>query len=162
MRILIIVITLFLSTVHASAQTAQEWRDSLSYLSQLIERNPKSLELRMRKAEANIALEQWQYAMDEYSNILDLYPTHLGAFYFRAFTNVKLRRYAFARLDYEQVLKYAPEHEGALTGLVRAAPALAPRRLAQSCQTTGAGVPRPRGRWLATAWPPCSSVRRAP
>ena len=119
MRILIIVITLFLSTVHASAQTAQEWRDSLSYLSQLIERNPKSLELRMRKAEANIALEQWQYAMDEYSNILDLYPTHLGAFYFRAFTNVKLRRYAFARQDYEQVLKYAPEHEGALTGLVR-------------------------------------------
>ena len=57
MRILIIVITLFLSTVHASAQTAQEWRDSLSYLSQLIERNPKSLELRMRKAEANIALK---------------------------------------------------------------------------------------------------------
>lgn len=110
MRILIIVITLFLSTVHASAQTAQEWRDSLSYLSQLIECNPKSLELRMRKAEANIALEQWQYAMDEYSNILDLYPTHLGAFYFRAFTNVKLRRYAFARLDYEQVLKLSLIH----------------------------------------------------
>lgn len=112
-------VTLFLCVVSASAQTAKEWRDSVSYLSQLIEQNPRSLELRMRKAEANIALEQWQYALDEYSNILDLHPTHIGALYFRAFVNGKLRRYNFARADYEKVLTYEPGHEGALSGLVR-------------------------------------------
>lgn len=119
MKIVIIAVTLFLAMASASAQTAKEWRDSLSYLSQLIERHPKDLELRMRKAEANIALEQWQYAHDEYSNILELYPTHLGALYFRAYVNDKLKRFAFARQDYEQVLKYEPDHEGALTGIVR-------------------------------------------
>lgn len=118
MRKLFIFITLLTCYAAASAQTTREWRDSVSYLSQLIEKNPKSLELRMRKAEANIALEQWQYALDEYSNILDLYPTHLGALYFRAYVNVKLKRLSFARKDYEQVLRYAPEHEGALTGIV--------------------------------------------
>ena len=118
MKATVIVVTLFLSMVSASAQTPKEWRDSLSYLSQLIERYPKDLELKMRKAEANIALDQWQYAHDEYTNILDIYPTHLGALYFRAFVNGKLKRYAFARQDYEQVLRYEPNHEGVLTGLV--------------------------------------------
>ena len=118
MRKLLIFITLLSCYVSASAQTTREWRDSVTYLSQLIEQNPKSLELRMRKAEANIALEQWQYALDEYSNILELYPTHLGALYFRAYVNDKLKRYSFARQDYEQVLRYAPDHEGALTGLI--------------------------------------------
>lgn len=102
----------------ANAQTAKEWRDSVSYLSQLIEKNPKNLELRMRKAEGNIMLEQWQYALDEYCNILDVYPTHIGALYFRAYVNSHLKRYAFARSDYEKVLNYEPGHEGALTGLV--------------------------------------------
>lgn len=118
MRKLFIFITLLMCYVSVSAQTTREWRDSVSYLSQLIEQNPKSLELRMRKAEANIALEQWQYALDEYSNILDLYPTHLGALYFRAYVNDKLRRYSYARKDYQQVLRYAPDHEGAITGLI--------------------------------------------
>lgn len=84
----------------------------------MIELNPKSLELRMRKAECNIMLEQWQYALDEYSSILDLYPTHLGALYFRGFVNEKLHRYGFARNDYRQVLRYEPDHEGALKGLI--------------------------------------------
>ncbi|MCQ2220875.1 MAG: hypothetical protein MJZ12_05745, partial [Prevotella sp.] len=118
MRKILIFITLLSCCAYASAQTSREWRDSVSYLSQLIEQNPKSLELRMRKAEANIALEQWQYALDEYSNILDLYPTHLGALYFRGYVNDKLKRYSFARQDYEQVLRYAPDHEGAITGLI--------------------------------------------
>lgn len=87
-------------------------------LAKKIEQNPKSLELRMRKAECNIALEQWQYALDEYSNVLDLYPTHIGALYFRAFVNQKLHRYSFARADYEQVLRYEPDHKSALTGLI--------------------------------------------
>lgn len=102
----------------ANAQTQQQWRDSISVLTKKIELNPKSLELRMRKAECNIALEQWQYALDEYSNVLDLYPTHIGALYFRAFVNQKLHRYSFARADYEQVLRYEPDHKSALTGLI--------------------------------------------
>lgn len=101
------------------SQTTKEWRDSLSHLSALIEKYPKDLELKMRKAEANIALEQWTYAMDEYSRILELYPNHLGATYFRGYVNYKLRRYGFARADYENVLRFEPTHIGALMGLVR-------------------------------------------
>lgn len=108
----------FAFSLSVSAQTQQEWRDSISVLSKMIDQNPKSLELRMRKAECNIMLEQWKYALDEYSNILDLYPTHIGALYFRAYVNQKLRRYSFARADYEQVLRYEPEHKSALTGLI--------------------------------------------
>ena len=108
----------FVISLSAGAQTLQQWKDSISVLTKKIELNPKSLELRMRKAECNIALEQWQYALDEYSNILDLHPTHIGALYFRAFVNQKLHRYSFARADYEQVLKYEPDHKSALTGLI--------------------------------------------
>lgn len=114
--LLIILFVCCLGSVNA--QTAKEWRDSVSYLSQLIEQNPKDLELRMRKAECNIMLDQWQYALDEYTNVLDLYPTHIGALYFRAYVNKHLKRYAFARADYEKVLTYEPGHEGALTGLI--------------------------------------------
>ncbi len=105
-------------SLSAQAQTPQQWKDSISVLSKMIDQNPKSLEYRMRKAECNIALEQWQYALDEYSYILDLYPTHIGALYFRAFVNHKLHRYNFARADYEQVLRYEPDHKSALTGLI--------------------------------------------
>ena len=108
----------FVISLSAGAQTLQQWKDSISVLTKKIELNPKSLELRMRKAECNIAREQWQYALDEYSNILDLHPTHIGALYFRAFVNQKLHRYSFARADYEQVLKYEPDHKSALTGLI--------------------------------------------
>ena len=108
----------FVFCLSVNAQTQQQWKDSISVLTKKIELNPKSLELRMRKAECNIALEQWQYALDEYSNILDLHPTHIGALYFRAFVNQKLHRYSFARADYEQVLKYEPDHKSALTGLI--------------------------------------------
>ena len=108
----------FVISLSAGAQTLQQWKDSISVLTKKIELNPKSLELRMRKAECNIALEKWQYALDEYSNILDLHPTHIGALYFRAFVNQKLHRYSFARADYEQVLKYEPDHKSALTGLI--------------------------------------------
>ena len=112
------IVTLLLCSFCASAQTTQEWRDSVKVLSALIEQNPKSLELRMRKAECNIALGQWQYALDEYTNVLEFYPTHLGALYFRGYVNAKMKRYNFARNDYEQVLRYSPEHLGAMTGLI--------------------------------------------
>lgn len=115
---LFILITLLMCWQNACSQSAQEWRDSLFVLNRYIEANPKSIELRMRKAEANIMLEQWYYALDEYTTILDMFPKHIGALYFRAFVNNKLRKYAFARQDYEKVLAMDPEHKGALTGLV--------------------------------------------
>lgn len=117
-KTLFIFITLLMFWQSSNAQTRQEWRDSLFVLNRLIESNPKSLELKMRKAEANIMLEQWYYALDEYTAILDIYPSHIGALYFRAFVNNKLKKYAFARQDYEKVLGFAPDHKGALTGLI--------------------------------------------
>lgn len=114
----ILVFFAFAFSVSAGAQTQQQWKDSVSVLSKLIDQNPKSLEYRMRKAECNIMLEQWKYALDEYSNILDLNPKHIGALYFRAFVNNKLRRYSFARADYEQVLNIEPDHKNALIGLI--------------------------------------------
>lgn len=117
-RFTIIIIALLLNVICAQAQTTQEWRDSVSVLSRMIEQNPRSLELRMRKAEANIMLEQWRYALEEYTDILDINPKHIGALYFRAFVNTKLRKYSFARTDYEAVLKFEPTHLHALLGLV--------------------------------------------
>lgn len=109
-----------MSVLSASAQSMQEWKDSLSVLSQKIELNPQSIDLRMRKAEANIMLEQWQYALDEYTIILNSSPGHIGALYFRGFVNAKLRRYGLARQDYEKVLMFEPDHCGALSGMVLA------------------------------------------
>lgn len=120
MRNAILIITLLLCSMIAKAQTAQEWRDSISTLSALIETHPKDLELKMRKAEANIMLGQWSYAMDEYTNILEIHPGHIGALYFRGYVNNKLRRYGFARKDFEEVLKMEPDHKGSLIGMVHA------------------------------------------
>ncbi len=117
---------LLFAALPASAQTKRSksstdvLKDSVSVLSQKIELNPNSMELRMRKAEINILLEQWTYAMDEYNAILNQRPEHVGALYFRGFVNTKLRRYAFARKDYEKVLMIEPGHKGALTGLILA------------------------------------------
>lgn len=111
-------ITLLFCSMCTNAQTTKEWRDSISTLSKLIDLKPRDLELRMRKAECNIMLEQWKYALDEYSTILEYHPGHIGALYFRGYVNRKLRRYSFARLDYEEVLRFEPGHKGALTGLI--------------------------------------------
>ena len=41
------------------AQTRQEWRDSLETLSASLRQAPDNIDLRLRKAEADIQLEQW-------------------------------------------------------------------------------------------------------
>lgn len=120
MRQTFILIALLVGALSLHAQTAKEWRDSVSVLSKMIDAKPLDMELRMRKAEANINLEQWTYAMDEYNNILDRNPHHIGALYFRGYVNSKLQRWAFARADYEEVLKLEPMHKGSLTGLAYA------------------------------------------
>ena len=110
MRKPLILFTLLLLALSAKAQSQQEWRDSLSTLTTLIERHPRNVPLRLHK--------QWQYALDEYTTVLSLDPGNLTALYYRGFVNQHLGRYAFARQDYEQVLKAEPLNSHALMGLI--------------------------------------------
>ena len=99
------------------AQTGQEWRDSLSVLGRAIDRNPRNVELRLRKAAVNLELNQWDYAIDEYGRVLDLDSLNLTALYFRAYANTQQRRYPLAVADYERFLTIVPKHFEAQLGL---------------------------------------------
>lgn len=103
--------------ITATAQTAQQWRDSLSTLHQQIEHLPGSTDLRLRKAAVNIELGQWQYAIDEYGRVLDIDRDNMAALYFRAYCHLHLRHYAQARADYDRFLKLSPLHMEARMGL---------------------------------------------
>lgn len=115
-RLKLIVLQL-LVVVCASAQTPQEWRDSVSTLMESIRRNPKNVDLRLRKAEANINLQQWEYAVEEYGNVLHIDNRNLAALYFRAFCHTQLRHYDMAKADYESFLAIQPQHLEAHLGL---------------------------------------------
>ena len=101
----------------ASAQTRQQWRDSLEVLNAQIGRDPNNLHLHLLKAEANINLEQWDYALAEYGKILHVDEHNLAALYFRAFVHVKQNHYDLARVDYEAFLRHQPNHFEARLGL---------------------------------------------
>ena len=101
----------------AFAQTPDQWRDSLTVLSKAISQHPKSVDLRLRKAAANIELSQWDYAIEEYGRVLDLEPRNLTALYFRAYAYGQLRRYGLAKSDYEAILRQVPTNFNALLGL---------------------------------------------
>ena len=58
---------------------AQEWRDSLATLNRLIDNNPRSTDLRLKKAAVNIELGQWEYAVEEYGRVLQLDKKNLAA-----------------------------------------------------------------------------------
>ena len=116
MRKLLIMITL-LAGVSAQAQTPREWRDSVSTLLEAIRLNPKSTDLRLKKAEANINLQQWEYAMEEYGDVLRLDDKNLAALYFRAYCHTQLRHYDMAKADYEAFLAIQPQHFEAHLGL---------------------------------------------
>ena len=101
----------------ASAQTPKEWRDSISVLIQQLDQSPNSIDLRLKKAEANINLGQYDYAINEYSKVLKQDDKNLAAMYFRAFCHTQLRHYDMARADYEAFLTIQPEHLEAHLGL---------------------------------------------
>ena len=101
----------------ATAQTPKQWRDSVSVLIEQINLYPQNLELRLKKAEANINLQQWEYARDEYTAVLKKDEKNPAALYFRAFCQTQLRQYSFARADYEAFLAIQPEHLEARLGL---------------------------------------------
>ena len=99
------------------AQTPQQWRDSLAVLSRLIDEQPRSTDLRLRKAAVNIELGQWEYAVEEYGNVLRIDPENLAALYYRAYGNTHLRQYQLARNDYQTFLQLSPLHMEARLGL---------------------------------------------
>ena len=115
MRKLVLVIALF-GAVCAPAQTLKQWRDSASVLMAQIDLYPKNIDLRLKKAEANINLSQYDYAIDEYSKVLKQDERNLAALYFRAFCHAQLRHYDMARADYDAFLAIQPEHLEARLG----------------------------------------------
>ena len=92
------------------AQDNQRWRDSLTVLNKQIAISPWSTDLHLRKAAANLELQQWQYAVDEYALILQREPHNPAALFYRAYANTHLRRYDLARNDYNDLLVIAPTH----------------------------------------------------
>lgn len=103
--------------VCAQAQTPQQWRDSVSVLMEQIRLHPNDIELRLKKAEANINLEQWDYAISEYGDILRLDERNLAALYFRAYCYNQQQHYDLAKVDYETFIEIDPTHLEAHLGL---------------------------------------------
>lgn len=100
----------FLIPNSASAQTGQQWRDSVSTLIEAIRLDPRNTDLRLKKAEANINLQQWEYAIEEYGDVLRIDDHNLAALYFRAYCHIQLRHYDMAKADYDAFLAIQPQH----------------------------------------------------
>ncbi|MBR1767655.1 MAG: tetratricopeptide repeat protein [Prevotella sp.] len=113
----LLIIALLFSASCLSAQTRQQWRDSLEVLNAKIGKDPNNLNLHLLKAEANINLEQWDYALAEYGKILHADEKNLAALYFRAYVHMQQKHYDLARVDYESFLLLEPEHFEARLGL---------------------------------------------
>ena len=107
----------YLSVITAVAQSRQEWRDSLETLSASLKLDPDNIDLRLRKAEADIQLERWDYALAEYGRILRTDEKNLAALYFRAYVHERQKHYDLARVDYESFLAIQPLHLEARLGL---------------------------------------------
>lgn len=107
----------YLSVITAVAQSRQEWRDSLETLSASLKQDPDNIDLRLRKAKADIQLERWDYALAEYGRILRTDEKNLAALYFRAYVHERQKHYDLARVDYESFLAIQPLHLEARLGL---------------------------------------------
>ena len=112
-----IFVLFYLSVITAVAQSRQEWRDSLETLSASLKQDPDNIDLRLRKAEADIQLERWDYALAEYGRILRTDEKNLAALYFRAYVHERQKHYDLARVDYESFLAIQPLHLEARLGL---------------------------------------------
>ena len=116
-----------------SAQSRSEWRDSLETLSASLRQDPDNIDLRLRKAEADIQLEQWDYALAEYGRILRADERNLAALFFRAYVlnrivqmfpdsadayaaraafETKYLQYELAVYDWGEAVRLRPENEG--------------------------------------------------
>lgn len=101
----------------AAAQSRSEWRDSLGTLTRALRADPANIDLRLRKAEADIQLERWDYALAEYGRILRADEKNLAALFFRAYVHERQQHYDQARVDYEAFLTIQPLHLEARLGL---------------------------------------------
>jgi len=101
----------------AAAQSRSEWRDSLETLTRALRADPANIDLRLRKAEADIQLERWDYALAEYGRILRADEKNLAALFFRAYVHERQQHYDQARVDYEAFLTIQPLHLEARLGL---------------------------------------------
>lgn len=119
MRNCCLILMLLVASV-AYSQTRQQWRDSLEALSAQLQRTPADIDLRLRKAEANINLEQWDYALAEYGKVLHADEHNMAALYFRAYVHTQQRHYDLAKVDYETFLGIVPRHFEARLGLAHA------------------------------------------
>ena len=109
--------SLLLMAVCAQAQTPQQWRDSVTTLMEQIRMNPDNIDLRLKKAEANINLQQYDYAISEYDDVLRLDEKNLAALYFRAYCHSQKQRYDLAKVDYETFILIDPMQLNAHLGL---------------------------------------------
>ena len=103
--------------VCAQAQTPQQWRDSVKTLMEQIRLHPQNIDLRLKKAEANINLQQWDYAISEYGDVLRLDEKNLVALYFRAYCYTQQHHYDLAKVDYETFIMIDPLQLSAHLGL---------------------------------------------
>ena len=101
----------------AAAQSRSEWRDSLEALTRALRADPANIDLRLRKAEADIQLERWDYALAEYGRILRADEKNLASLFFRAYVHERQQHYDLARVDYEAFLTIQPLHLEARLGL---------------------------------------------
>ena len=109
--------SLLLMAVCAQAQTPQQWRDSVTTLMEQIRMNPDNIDLRLKKAEANINLQQYDYAISEYGDVLRLDEKNLAALYFRAYCHSRQQHYDLAKVDYETFILIDPLQLNAHLGL---------------------------------------------
>ena len=112
-----LVVLFILSLSTAAAQSRQEWRDSLETLSASLKQDPDNIDLRLRKAEADIQLERWDYALAEYGRILRADEKNLAALYFRAYVHERQKHYDQAKVDYDAFIAIEPVHLEARLGL---------------------------------------------
>lgn len=115
---IILIISFSLSAVHpVAAQSRSEWRDSLETLTMALKSDPDNIDLRLRKAEADIQLERWDYALAEYGRILRADEKNLAALFFRAYVHERQQHYDQAKADYEAFLAIQSLHLEARLGL---------------------------------------------
>ena len=97
-------------TQQQTVQAQENWRDSLTAINKQIAQSSWSIDLHLRKANANLQLKQWQYAVDEYGLVLQKEPHNPAALFYRAYAYTHLRRFDLARNDLSDLLIVLPHH----------------------------------------------------
>lgn len=117
-RLLFFIVGQFLFVMGSMAQAQQELIDSLLTIENLIAKQPKEVELYLKKAALQTELEQYDKALETYNETLAIMPGNLTALYYRGYVNNQLKRYEAARKDYTAVLLVEPQNLHAMIGLI--------------------------------------------